>query len=332
MKKYLQALICIMLLSQSCLMGQNSNQVTQNDKIDPKVKAELTALNKEVHKDMSENNYDALSKLFSDTLKTKMSDGFVNKFMPAMQRIMKGRTYRIYDEFYIKNRKHNDTNKIASGTGENAYTMTLNEWANENYIAMLVTGDSVDEVMLTLVYGKFNGKWQLSRIMGEDYSMKKRTAIDMYKYAQALEKKGYLMDAANVMGMANHCIRPGGYNFVYKSEPQMKQYMDTLNKQTQAKYPFPYIITDVITKPTVVNIHYELDSTDYIPMIVYQSIINVSDTGALRKENKDIQSKIGKVFPGMDKSNKRLFYRAYNTLPNGQNNPGYFGYVQALEP
>ncbi|MCW3121059.1 MAG: hypothetical protein JWQ38_551 [Flavipsychrobacter sp.] len=332
MKKYLPVLICILFLSQSCLMGQNSRQVTQNDKIDPKVRAALTALNKEVYKDMSENNYEALSKLFSDSLKTMLNENFVNKFMPAMQRIMKGHTYRVFDEFYIKNTKRNDTSKIASGKGDDAYTTVANSWTSECYLAMLVAGDSVDEIMLTLSYGKFNGKWQLTGVTGEDYTLKGRTAIDMYKYAQGLEKKGYLMDAINVMGMASHCAKPGGYNFTFKKEAEMKQYNDTLTKQTKAKFPFPYTVNEVVTKPTVVNIHYELDSTDYIPMIIYQSIINVADTGALKKENKDIQAKIGTIFPGMDKVNKRLFYRVYNTLPNGQNNPGYYGYVQVLQP
>lgn len=327
MKRYLSVLLFIMLLSQGCVRGQ---VIQKNEKIDPKVKATVTELNKQAYKAMSENNFGALSAMFTDTLKMSTGQDFEKQFLPNMARIMKGRPYRVFDEFYVKGTKPGDSSVFGSGSGDNAYTTKIFVKSAESYMAMMIAGDSVNEIMLTITWCYLKGKWQIFGITGEDYSLKKKNAIDLYNYAQALEKKGYMMDATSIMGMSSHCAYPGGRVFSYTKHNEMAKYADTLTAHTQKKYPFPYTLTDVPTKPSVVNIHYQLDSADFIPMIVYQSVINVADTNATRKENLDIQQRIGKIFPGMDKANKKLFYRVYNALPNGQNDPPYFGYVQKL--
>ena len=327
MKRCMPVLFFVLLLSQGCLKGQ---VIQKNAQIDPKVKATVTELNKQAYKAMSENNFGALSAMFTDTLKMSTGEDFEKQFLPNMARIMKGRTYKVFDEFYVRGTKPGDSSVFGSGKGDNAYTTKIFVKSAETYMTMMIAGDSVNEIMLTLTWCNLKGKWQIYGITGEDYSLKKKTAIDLYNYALALDKKGYMMDATSIMGMSSHCAYPGGRVFSYTKFKEMAKYADTLTAHTKAKYPFPYTLDDVPTKPAVVNIHYQLDSADFIPMIVYQSVINVADTSATKKENLDIQQRIGKIFPGMDKVNKKLFYRVYNALPNGQNDPPYFGYVQKL--
>ena len=330
MKKYMLLLCSVLLLSQSCIMGQNKTEIFQNGKIDKKIKTTITTLNNEAYKHFCDNNYEQLSKMFTDSLRPLIGADFASKFMPAMQGIMKGRTYKVYDEFYIRHTKPGDTVNLSAGAGDEAYTVKLNTKTEETYLTMMLAGDSVDVVMLTVLYGNYKGKWQIYGITGEDYSLANRNAIAQYVYAQELERKDYLMDAVNVMSLSTHCINPGGRIFRFNKEQEMKTYADSLTSHTKAKYPFPYTVKEVATKPLVVNIHFEVDRGEFIPMIVYQSAINVQDTNSLAKENAQIQQNIGRIFNGMDKTNKRLFYRAYNQLPNGQNNPPYYNYIQAL--
>jgi hypothetical protein len=330
MNKYLPFLVFVLFLSDSCIMGQNKKGTWENEKIDPNVRATMAKLNEQVYRDMCDNNYDALSHMFSDTLKERLSSDFSTKFMPQMQRVMKGRKFKVFDEFYIKTDKPTDTIFISSGKGNYAWSMKFLHKFNETYLTMLVSGDSINEVMLTLLYERNKGKWELFGIRGEDYSLNTKNAIDQYLEAQRLQQNGSLMDAVNVMALANHCLTPGGNNFAYKNAAEMKQYTDSLNTLTKAKYPFPYTVNEVKTKPLVVNIHYEIMQSKFVPMIIYQSTINVMDTVALKTENNEVQQKIGAIFTGMDRNNKSIIYRAYNDLPNGQNDPRYYTFIQDI--
>jgi hypothetical protein len=195
---------------------------------------------------------------------------------------------------------------------------------------MLVAGDSVNEVMITLVCDNVNGKWKVRNILGEDFSLNKRDAIEQFHYAKTLEKHDDLMDAVNTMGLANHCNAPGGGFFRYKNAAGMKKYNDSLTNIAKAKYAFPYLVNELDSKPSVFNIHYEVFKAQFAPMIMYQSSISVSDTVSLKKENDELQKNIGAVFTGMDINNNIILYRAYNELPDGKNNPAYYGYVQKL--
>lgn len=330
MKKYIPVLVCLMFLSHSCIKGQGKHEVVMNEKIDPKIRTTISGLNKQVYTIMVENNFASLQNMFTDSLRPIINNNFSESFMPSMQRIMKGNPYRVYDEFHIKNTKNGDTIHLTSEKADETYTIKAIAKAPESYLTMLVSGDSLNEVMLTLLYSNIEGKWQISGITGEDYSLRGKNAIQLYNYSQALQKNNYMMDAINIMGMSDHCLKPGGNIFEFKKNKEIKQYSDSLTSRVKRKYPFPYTVNEVATKPLIVNIHYQLEYNEFIPMIVYQTVINVLDTVSLKQENDQMQKNIGKIFYGMDKNNRHLFYRAYNELPNGQNNPFYHGYLQTF--
>lgn len=324
-------MMCMLFIVQSCSIGQSKSGVWQNEKIDAGIKTTITALNNEVYKGICENNYSALEKIFSDSLRAVISPEFSKKFMPNMQRVMKDRKYRIFDEFYIRNAKTQDTVRISSGKGDSAWSMKFYSPIKEMYISMLIAGGPLDEVMLTLIYIHTNGKWTLHNVMGEDYSLNGKNEIQQYHYAQALQKNGSLIDAVNVMSLARHCGAPGGMNFRYTKDNDINQFSEALTNEAKTKYPFPYAVKELQSKPLVVNVHYEVMDSSMVPMIIYQSSVSVYDTAALKTENDAMQKNIGSIFPGMDKNNNALIYRAYNELPNGQNNPRYYGYIQKLK-
>ncbi len=321
----------VLFLSQSCISGTGKEQVTQNDKIDPKVKATIEVLNGEVYAIMCENNYEKLSQMFTDTLVSTVGPDFAGKFMPNMQKVMKDSKYRVFDEFSIARAKPADTVSLTGGHEAGTYTMKLiTPVAADAFVAMLVAGDSINEVMLTLTYININGKWKINNLYGENYSLGRKNAIELYHEAQSLQKSGYLTDAEATMALAKDCMIPGGRSFQYKKQTEMSTFVDTLIKQTDNKYTLPYTFNEIKTKPKVVDVRYQVFEGQFVPLVAYQSTVNVGDTVALKQENDLLQKAVPTLFNGIDKVNKTILYRAYNELPNGQNNPRYYGYIEKV--
>ena len=319
-----------LILFQSCLSGQIKNGIFLNDQIDEKLRSAINANDKQAYAAISDANLEGLNSFIWDSLKLNLNDDFRNKFIPQMARIMKGKTYKVFANVYIKNAKESDSCKIEGGASENKWSMKITTRTKETYLSMLITGDSLNEVMLTLVYEKIGGKWKLCNIMGEDYSLSGKNSIELLHYAQKLEKENYLIDAINYMSLSKHCLHPAGQYFLYAKQKELTDYIDSLNAKTIAKYPFPYLMEQVKSMPTVVNLHYEVYDHQFVPFIAYQSHYFVKDTVALKGENDEIQSKIGIIFPGMDKIHHHILYRVYNDLPQGTSNPPYFGFIQKI--
>ena len=328
MKKYMPLYAIVISIILGCSAQPKKNEIWKNDKIDANTRAEINKLNNEVYACISENNFETLSNLLSDSLLAGIDRSFTGKFMSAMQRVMKGKKYTLFDEFHIKNIKPVDTVTLTSGTGDSAWTMKVLTTANESYVSLLVAGDTINEVMLKLVYSKVKGVWKVNGITGEDYRLKRKNAILLYNEIKEMKDRGDLMDAITLSSLGSHCLIPGGKTFKYSKEKEIKNYYDSLTAQGNKRYAFPYVVNELNTRPQVVNIHYELIDGTFAPMVVYQSTINVADTNALRRENDEFQLKIGSIFKGMDKNNRFIIYRAYNQLPDGQNNPPYYGYIQ----
>ena len=331
MKKRFSFLVIMLLLTQTYSFGKNSYVISQNEKIDAKVKGEIAAINKLIYKAMCESDFKTLALYFSDSLKKQVGNDFETKFLPQMQTVIKGKPYKLFDEFFVKNTIPDSPVIVTAGSGDAKYTFTYASSANESYISMLVAGDSINEVMITLVYGKANGKWKINIVRGEDYSLTGKNAIDFFHIAHTYEKTGDFIDAINVMSVANHCSNPGGGYFKFDIADRMKDYTDTITFESMQKYPFPYTVDLMKTKPQVFNIHFELYKGDLIPMIVYQTTIYIKDTNALKVENDEMHDKIGTIFTGMDKHNKTIIYRTYNEKPNGQNSPAYYGFIKKNE-
>ncbi len=325
-------LLCVFFCCYGCTQGVAKSEVIQNDKIEQSLRGEIDAMNKQAYKSLCDNNYGMLSQLFSDSLMMRIKPDFAQKFMPQIQRVIKDRSYRAFDDFYIKAAKNDDSLRLPGGKGNSAYVLSYVAGAGETYISMLVAGDSVNEVMLTLIYVKADGKWKLNVLRGEDYSLGAKDAVGHYQNAMRLYKDSAVIDAMNAMALSSHCGMPAGSMFRYANAKDMGFFYDTLTAAAKAKYTLPYVINDVATKPRAVNVTVELVERQFVPMVVYQSSVLLSDTVSLKKENDELQKNIGKVFRGMDKNNKIIVYRAYNELPRDeQSQVPYYGYIQKLK-
>lgn len=330
MKKYAPFLLLLLLITFGCNIGKKGPGTYHNEQIDKKLRAEIGEMNKKVYTYMCSNDFDALSAMFSDTLMDAVNTGFTQKFIPQMARVMKGKNYRIFDEFYTVRAKARDTLNLISGKGDDAYNIVIFGMTPETYTSMLVSGDSLNEVMLTVIYAKIKNKWKVNLIMGEDYSLNGRNAPGLLHYARRLQKEGHIMDAVTVMGLTRNALTPGGKYFKYNIDSTIRSFTDSINAEATTKYPIPYPMPFIKTKPLVFNVHYEVYNSVLVPQIMYLSSVSVKDTVALKQENDLIQEKIGAIFPGLDINNRSILYRAYNNQPNGENDPPYYGFAQKV--
>jgi hypothetical protein len=329
MRTYLSFFLFAAAMLSGCT-GNKKTGLWQNDKIDPDTKSTIAALNKEVFKCMATNDYQHLVQLFSDSLKDAIKPDFDGEFMPRMEKLLAGRKYRRFDEFYIKNEYPFVPINLTAGSGDSSYFFEIKSLTKDTYISMLVSVDSFNEVMLTLVYGNFDGKWKIDILRGDNYSLFGKNAVAHYKYAEAMMNSGDLVDAVSTMALAERCVKPCGDYFTYKNAGEIKKFSDTLVKQAKEKFPFPYLVTLSKTKVLLFNMHYEFINGHMAPMLMYQTDVNVKDLAALKTENEDFQKNIGTIFPGVDKNNRNIIYRAFNVQPDGKNDPPYYGFVQEI--
>ncbi len=305
-----------------------NGDVVKSQAIDPKLRSEVEKTVKAAYGAMQANDYAKLSALFSEKLKKSVSNDFADKFLPQIGSLIKDKPYRLFDEFFVSNPFKDSIVKVTSGKGNLEYTFDLHAEGHDAYATFLLSGDATDEVMICLLMGKYGTEWKLDLLRGEDFGLAGKNAQQLFDQAHSLRNDGDLIDAVNIMSAANHCANPGGPYFKYSNWEHFRDFTDTLDFESQRKFPFPYTADVVKTKPQVFNVHMELYEGKLAPMIVYQSSVYLKDTVALKVENDEFHSKLGTIFTGMDRNNKAVLYRAYNEKPNGQNSPRYYGFIK----
>ncbi len=328
MKINLFALLIAVNLSIGCSHNVSKYKLQHNKDIDKSISEELTKLNKQAYGYLANNEYSSLSDLFSDTLSHSINADFTQTFIPQMAKSLKGKGYKVFDEYYVENPLLDSPITIAGGAGETAYKFRFKSPTKQTYITLLTSEDSTNEIMLTLAWGKYDGKWQLNIVRGEDYSINGKNAIDFYKAARKYRDSGDFVDAINTMWFSTHCANPSGTYMTYDIAGQINSFADSLGKELKEKYELPYTIKQLTTKPQVFNIHYEFMEGALTPMIMYLSTIPVNDTTKLKAENNEFHQQLDAIFYGMNKNNKNIIYRVYNQQPVPNTNPPYFGFVK----
>ncbi|MBU2649655.1 MAG: hypothetical protein KKA81_01860, partial [Bacteroidetes bacterium] len=106
---------------------------------------------------------------------------------------------------------------------------------------------------------------------------------------------------------------------------------DRISKEVGKLYPLPYRLEMISSAPEVFNIYPHKYNGKYYPMIRYLTEIKLWDYSGLERENQEIQRKIGDIFPGIDKNNKLIFYRAMNEIPTGEEKVMHYGFVQEIK-
>ncbi len=101
-------------------------------------------------------------------------------------------------------------------------------------------------------------------------------------------------------------------------------------QEANTNYVFPLTLENIDTKPKLFRITPEMINEGFFPMVSYLSAINLKDTAALKIENKKIKKEVYKLFKGIDKDKKYVFYKVFNEIPDGKNAVEHYGFVDQL--
>ena len=98
-----------------------------------------------------------------------------------------------------------------------------------------------------------------------------------------------------------------------------------------SKFTFPITIDYVNSKPQIFRIYPQGAKEGIFPMVLYKTKIDIKDTLRLSEECNSIHNNIGKIFKGINKDNKLIFYRAFKSFPTGNESVEYYGFVKENE-
>jgi hypothetical protein len=71
----------------------------------------------------------------------------------------------------------------------------------------------------------------------------------------------------------------------------------------------------------------ELANGGVFPMVYNFSDINLKDTTALKTENEKVKKEASRMFTGIDKDKKYVFYWAFNEMPDGKKLVEHYGFI-----
>lgn len=330
--KYLASifLIAICVISQGCHF--KTTGTWKNDKIDQSVKNEIANLNKKLFNDIASKDADGIKELMAPKL-AEISGRSLDTLTSTYADTFNAARYSVLDEYYTKSTGSNITDTIKSNNGNDKdYTIKYVALNEETYVSVLISKSFPVSVMVLAVYGKYEDGWKLNILHFGEYAVLDKTAPDFYHTALEYDKKGHIIDAANLILTASQLTNPGGTFFKYKSETAINDLYTKVLKEADAKYAFPIDVNKVKTKPQVFAVTPQLidggKNKGIFPVIKYRSAIQFSDTTALKAENMAIQQTIGGLFKGVDVDNSEIIYQAFNQIPDGKTPVKRYDFVQ----
>lgn len=302
-------------------------KVNFNENINKKTRSQIKLLSDQLVASFYEKNTDKLISLFSDGLKTKhlsQSADLINEIHP----LIKTKKYALLDEYLANNSNIGQMASLfKSASQDNDYQINYKVYSRETYIALLICKNEVSDLLFTCIYGKYNGNWKLDVILIGKYKIRGKTAVDLYKQAKIEYTNNDLFDATKDIGLSEQIGTPAKDVFVYFKLPEMKNFAAKLEKDVKSKIIFPITITEIKTAPRIITVQPVEINEGVFPAVSYMSKISLKDTVALKAENEQIKKVIGSIFPGIDKNNKYVFFKAFNQMPDGKTPIEHYGFM-----
>jgi hypothetical protein len=305
-----------------------------NDKINSDVKKQIAELNNKLFKGIMNKDINAVKSLLSPEL-LKRSGTKLDTLVNNTGQIYNAKEYELLDEFYTKHHIGNFIDSLKTNKGDSTdYVITYRAMNEEMCTSVIVTKNLPVNCLILAVYGKYGSNWKLNVLQIGEYSIFNKIAPDYYKTAKELYRNGSVLDAANLLVITSQLGSPVGDFFHYRNEDAMRMLFSTVLDDANNKFKFPVTISQLKTMPQIFSVspQYTGDAANQgiVPLIKYKTNIKLTDTVALKAENKDLQSVIGVVFKGVDQNNKAIFYQAYN-LADGKPNNQHYGFIQKLK-
>ena len=327
----LHVIVLICLILQGCDFNSSLslNRTWINDRIDEKKRDEIKKINQRLVEGFKNNDASLVKAVMSDTLlqvSGSRIDSITNQVSPSFH---SGR-YSILNEYNILNTSANVTNTIKETDARgNQYTINYLALNKEMYVSLLLIKDNTGDILLTTIYGNYDGKWKMNIFRVGRYRYYGKSAMDLYQIAKKDFARSYLVDAVCDLSMANECISPASGIFQYKKEAEYKSFFDTVLNNVKSKYHFPLTLDRIASKPKLLNIYPQMADEGYFPLVIYLSDINLKDTVSLKTEYENVKIEIKRLFTGISTGKKYTYYQAYNQIPDGIHSVPYYGFTDA---
>lgn len=321
--------IVIYFLFQSC--GSGVSGTWTNEHIDKNKQEQIKVLNDKLFKAIINNDAAGVKALMSDQL-IENAGADLDKLINQASTAFKADKYRILEAYNIQNSSPNMMNTLPSdASGDNDHVISFQAMNKEMYVSLLLPEGMNNELLITAIYGNYNNEWKLNILQFGQYSLFKKTAPDYYKLAKESYGQSYLIDAVNYISLSKQCLRPANNTFQYLKEKEINEFYEQLMKEVNTKYTFPMTLENIDTKPKIFRIFPEMINEGFFPMVYYVSEINLKDTTALKIENNKVKKEVGRLFTGIDKNKKFVFYKTANEVPDGTKAVEQYGFVDQLE-
>jgi len=321
-------IIVTTIVFQSCNFGSSGTQ--KNESIEASKIQEIKVLNDKLFKAIMSNDIPGVKALLSDKLLTIVNSD-LDKLVGTMSNNYPSKSYTILDQYYVSNTAVDIPNTLISGvSGDNDYIINYKALNKEMFTVLLMPTTTHNDALITVIYGKYGNEWKINILQFGQYTLLKKTAPDYFKLAQESYKKGYLIDAVNYITVAKQCLNPAGESFKYQKEQEISNFYDKVLGEAKAKFILPFTLDNIESKPKVFRIFPQMTKDGFMPEICYVSNIKLADTVALKAENEKVKIEVAKTFYGIDKGKTKVFYGAYNEMPDGKKEVMQYRFIEVM--
>ncbi len=319
----------IILSLQKCSI--QTPEIVKNEYISVDVKEQIKKLNNKFFQGLKSRDFSTIKSLMADTILNMgiENNGFIN----TMSSVINTENYKVLDEFHIKNLAPGENTIIASGKADdNDYSLNFTPLNKETYISLLIPTGANQDFLVTIVYGKYNNKWEINILLFGQLKIYKKNTPDYIKLARTSLNKSELFEALNYLSLAKLISHPANDFFIYDKEKEIGDLEISVRKGLNTQYPLPYLLENIQTHPRIIGFSTYVIEEGYYPLIGYYTNINLDDTVALKVENDAIKSEVKRLIRGIYNEKKDVYFKAYNEMPNGTRLVKYHSFVDILKP
>ena len=316
--------LAIVFVLQSC--GGHKRGVWQNEKMNASRREDMHELNKTVFDCLKDNKYQELQMSMSREL---LDNKEMIRTVETMYYNLKKNKYALQNEYYVNSPPETSVTIGDRKAGLNNFDLNFRSVADEMYFSFFVSDSPTEKWMIAAIFAKYDYGWKLRDITLSPYTTQGKTSPELFKLAQQKYDKGYLIDAVNLMDLAQNFSMPAD-EWQYTFSRDMGKFHSKVIDEANDKYHFPYTIDQVKTHPQIIRVYNQKAGDGYVPMVYYLSKVSLKDTMAVKRENAEVQKVIGQVMPGIDKDKKYLMYAAFNQRPNPKVSVDHFDMMVKL--
>ena len=322
MRRLIPIVFLAVLLAQAC--GLSTSQVKHGYEINALVKDEIDNLNIKLFDALKAGNFSRFRSLLGDSLAEKFRTKTARETWKLISSTAQGRSYDVLDEFYIRSLIPGSKVTLVSGDGLDEFTYTFRVPARESHVSFITLRDDVSQFLLTVIYGKFMGKWQVNGLYLDIYSVFGKTAPEYYEKADDLYLNKFRIDALIAIKTCNKCRHTSDTFFHYTHQYEIDTFSKMLTADVKRKYQLPYTLAKIKSQPRILDVAPIIFHKKIVPCVTYLTNTRLDDSMGLKEENKAVQRAVDDLFYGFKHNNPCIYYRAYNQMPEDKKEtPGY---------